>query len=198
LSHEGINILIFGDNFRVGGYFFMKKFCITFLLSGIIILTAFLCTTGTQTATTDYLRIHIRANSNDGEDQAVKYLVRDAVVEYLTPIVANATSKDMAMALMNENLSVIERVAESVLTENGFTYGAAAALTTENFPTRVYGEYTLEAGTYQALILNLGTGSGDNWWCVIYPPLCFAAPSGVNVVYKSKIKEIIDSWKNKQ
>ena len=59
----------------------------------------------------------------------------------------------------------------------------------------VAGEYTLEAGVYQALILALGTGTGDNWWCVVYPPLCFAGQPGDNVIYKSKIKEIIDRWK---
>lgn len=146
-------------------------------------------------ANTEYLRIHIRANSNGGEDQAVKYMVRDAVVEYLTPIAAEAETREEAMNLMNANLSGIERVAESVLREQGFTYGAKAVLKEEEFPTRVYGDYTLEAGVYQALILNLGTGAGDNWWCVIYPPLCFAGQPGENIVYKSKIKEIIDGWK---
>lgn len=178
----------------------MKKFCITFLLSGIIILSAlgFGAFGGAQSGNvnTEYLRIHIRANSNDGEDQAVKYMVRDAVVEYLTPVVANAVTRKDAMALMNENLTGIAETADRVLRENGFFYGARAELKEEEFPTRVYGEYTLEAGVYEALIVYLGTGTGDNWWCVVYPPLCFAGQPGENVVYKSKIKEIIENWKN--
>ena len=66
---------------------------------------------------------------------------------------------------------------------------------TEEFPTRIYGEYTLPAGEYTALIIELGEGAGDNWWCVIYPPLCFSSPSGGKIVYKSKIIEIIETWK---
>ena len=178
----------------------MKKFCITFLLSGIIILSAIgfgvFGHNGNVGKNTEYLRIHIRANSNGGEDQAVKYLVRDAVVEYLTPIVAEADTKERAMSLMNANLTGISKVADSVLKANGFYYGAKAELKDEEFPTRVYGEYTLEAGIYQSLIVYLGTGTGDNWWCVVYPPLCFAGQPGDNVVYKSKIKEIIDRWKS--
>ena len=79
--------------------------------------------------------------------------------------------------------------------EEGFSYGASAELETENFPTRVYGEYTLPAGEYSALIIRLGSGEGDNWWCVVYPPLCFAAVD-TDIVYKSKIKEIIENWAN--
>lgn len=182
----------------------MKKFCITFLLSGIIILSAIGFGTGilgsgsTANTNTEYLRIHIRANSNDGEDQAVKYMVRDAVVDYLTPFVAEAETKEEAMSLMNGQLSRIAQVADGVLRAHGFTYGARAELKDEEFPTRVYGEYTLEAGIYQALIVYLGSGMGDNWWCVVYPPLCFAGQPGENIVYKSKIKEIIDGWKSRR
>ena len=116
-------------------------------------------------------------------------------MKFLTPVVAEAETREAAIRLMNENLSGIERCADGVLRAHGFTYGAKAQVREEEFPTRVYGEYTLEAGVYQALILALGTGEGDNWWCVVYPPLCFAGQPGENVVYKSKIKEIIDEWK---
>ena len=88
----------------------MKKFCITFLMSGIIILSAIGFGTGifdsaSAAADTEYLRIHIRANSNSGEDQAVKYMVRDEVVKFLTPVVAEAETREAAIRLMNENLS---------------------------------------------------------------------------------------------
>ena len=102
----------------------MKKFCITFLLSGIIILSAIGFGTGilgsgsTANTNTEYLRIHIRANSNGGEDQAVKYMVRDAVVDYLTPFVAEAETKEEAMSLMNGQLSRIAQVADGL----GFEY----------------------------------------------------------------------------
>ncbi|MBQ8323109.1 MAG: stage II sporulation protein R [Clostridia bacterium] len=178
----------------------MKKLCIIFLTSIIISLTALgfsgaFSGTGNDFATAEYLRIHIRANSNAEDEQAVKYLVRDEIVAYLTPLVANYETKAEAVAGVKANLSAIERKAANVLKRNGFAYGASAEVRTESFPTRVYGEYTLPAGEYTSLIIELGGGTGDNWWCVVYPPLCFTNGQG-NVVYKSKIAEIIQSWKN--
>ncbi len=146
-----------------------------------------------QTENAAYLRVHIRANSNSEEDQAVKYWVRDKVVEYLTPVVADCETKEKAMAKIEGKLNEIARVADKTLRENGYEYGARASLRKEQFPTRVYENVTLEAGVYDALILELGTGAGDNWWCVVYPPLCFAGGNG-NIIYKSKIAEIIQNF----
>ena len=176
----------------------MKKFCIIFLTSIIISLTAFGfggCFSQSKD-TGEYLRIHIRADSNEESAQAVKYLVRDSVVDYLTPVVASCLDKQSAILSVESELTEIERVAEEVLTKNGYAYGAQAKVTRETFPTRVYGEYTLPAGEYTALVIALGEGKGDNWWCVVYPPLCFTGATGQNVVYKSKILEIIERWKN--
>ncbi len=179
----------------------MKNICIIFLLSIIISLTALgfsgaFAAPAAQTVVNDaYLRIHIRADSNEREAQAVKYEVRDGVVAYLTPLVAGYETRDEAIAGVEAHLRGIEAAAETVLKSRGFSYGATARLTTEAFPTRVYGEYTLPAGEYAALIIELGAGKGDNWWCVVYPPLCFSAASGKNIVYKSKILEIIQNWK---
>ncbi len=171
----------------------MKNFCIIFLTFIIISVTAVgfsgVSSQG-ESATGEYLRIHIRADSNDAEAQAVKYRVRDDVVEYLTPLVAEYEDKDAALKGISCRLGEISAVASDTLRKNGFFYGAVAELTTESFPTRIYGEYVLPAGEYSALVLRLGSGKGDNWWCVVYPPLCFAGESG-NVIYKSKIKEII-------
>ena len=178
----------------------MKNVCIIFLMSVIITITAF-GFTGTPTTQSggldEYLRIHIRADSNEDRAQAVKYLVRDEVVDYLTPFVATYETQSQATLGVKEQLVNIERVAREVLVRNGFDYGARASVKTESFPTRVYGEYTLPAGEYTALIIELGSGKGDNWWCVVYPPLCFAGrANGKNVLYKSKIAEIIQSWAN--
>ena len=178
----------------------MKNFCIIFLSLIIISLTALgfsgALSNGSENPSvhTEYLRIHIRADSNEGQAQAVKYKVRDRVVEYLTPIVADCQTKAEAVRKMKEALTDIEVVASSVLWENGFEYGASASIEEEMFPTRVYGEYILPAGVYSALILRLGSGEGDNWWCVVYPPLCFVGDENANVIYKSKIKEIIDRF----
>ncbi len=150
--------------------------------------------TNRTAADREYLRIHIRANSNEAADQSVKYLVRDAVVEYLTPIAAECTDKETAEQLIRSHLSGIESVADGVLQKNGFSYTAKASVRQEQFPTRVYGSVTLESGVYDALILELGTGEGDNWWCVIYPPLCFTATGGGKVEYRSRIYDIISEF----
>ena len=182
----------------------MKKFCIIFLLSIIISLTTLgfsgvidLKTENsegryeTSLLADQYLRIHIRADSNEAQAQAVKYYVRDELVEYLKPLVADCQKKEDAIKGIAAKLWEVEEIASSVLRERGFSYGASAEITKESFPTRVYGEYTLPAGEYTALIIRLGRGEGDNWWCVVYPPLCFAASSN-EVVYKSKLKEIFN------
>ncbi len=138
----------------------------------------------------DYLRIHIRANSNSDADQSVKYEVKAAVVEALTPLVSGARSKEQAEETISENLWLIDETSERVLRENGFYYGAKARLCDEQFPTRTYGDLTLESGVYDALIVDLGSGEGDNWWCVVFPPLCFVADGeGEDVTYKSLIVE---------
>ena len=181
----------------------MKNSCIIFLTLIIIILAAVggfaSQTSGAGTRNCDeYLRIHIRANSNSDEDQAVKYLVRDKVVEYLTPVVGECESKSEAIEKINEKVLEISQVASKTLCENGYFYGGKAKLREENFPTRVYEDVTLPTGVYDALIIELGEGKGDNWWCVVYPPLCFSGGKAAagNIVYKSKIAEVIKEWKN--
>ena len=187
----------------------MKKVCIIFLLSIIISLTVVgfsnnLPAWGSKNANGEgryalncenhYLRMHIRADSNEKEAQAVKYFVRDLLVEYLTPLVAEFDTVQKALGGVQGHLKEIAKVADEALKARGFAYGATAEVTVEYFPTRVYEDYTLPAGEYTALIVRLGKGEGDNWWCVVYPPLCFASPSGEQVIYKSKIKEIIDKF----
>ena len=175
----------------------MKKvIVISFLVALIAGLAIFFAGNAGENYSTDpanaesYLRVHIRANSNSAEDQEVKYKVRDEVVTYLTPIVAECATKEEAIKKIGENLDGAARVADETLKKYGYTYGARASIRREEFPTRVYKDATLAAGVYDALILELGTGKGDNWWCVVYPPLCFTG-GNANVIYKSKIAEII-------
>ena len=172
----------------------MKKTLI--LLFAVLILITGL--TFSAPPKTSYLRIHIRANSNEEFDQAVKYAVKESVVEFLTPVVAECKDISSAMKKVKENLSKIEKVADKMLKDNGANYTSLARIKNEQFPTRVYGALTLDSGYYDALIINLGSGTGDNWWCVVYPPLCFVE-SGTNYEYKSKIYQIInDFFENKE
>ena len=144
----------------------------------------------------DYLRIHIRANSNAEVDQLVKYKIKDAVVDALIPYVAECNSFEEVKIMIKEKLYLVDNVANTVLKQNGFNYEAKSKLAEEEFPTRSYNNFVLEAGYYDAIIVELGEAKGDNWWCVVYPPLCFTSSnSGSNVVYKSRIIDMIKNFK---
>ncbi len=170
-----------------------KKICllIVYIITVTVLFSA--CSIG---ANTEYLRIHVRANSNDEIDQNIKYEVKDVVVSFLTPIVAEIKTKEEAERVLCENLSKLKKEIDKFLKEKGFIYTSKVSLKNEKFPTRVYKNLTLEEGFYDALIVELGSGTGDNWWCVIYPPLCFTAEN--NLIYKSKIYEIINNFFNKR
>ena len=168
----------------------MKKFLIPVTILALCI-TALVALPLTACARSDEpIRIHIRADSDSDVDQAVKYVVRDAVVEYLTPLLSGARSRNEAYRLVKANAGYAESVAEDVLIKCGFDYGATARVSREQFPDRTYGDVFYPAGEYDALIIELGSGSGANWWCVAYPPLCFYGEDG-SVRYASIIAELI-------
>lgn len=175
----------------------MKKFIALAVVSLAVIATIyFVGTASFAQADTDYLRIHVRANSNEQIDQNVKYKVKDEVVRFITPYASKCTDKDKAIEIIGGILPEIEKVCDRVLKANGFTYTSKASVRAEEFPTRVYGDLTLESGIYDALIIELGSGTGDNWWCVIYPPLCFTSAT-TDVEYRSIIYDIINKFKNR-
>ena len=144
----------------------------------------------------DYLRIHIRANSNAEIDQEVKYLVKDEIVEFISPLIEDLDSKEKVVMVLQKNISQMKDAVDKRLLQNGFQYKSNIEIKEELFPTRYYGDYLLPSDYYDAIILNLGSGSGDNWWCVVYPPLCFVETENKNVVYKSKLWEIIKKFFN--
>lgn len=173
----------------------MKKILAGAFAVLVVVLTfIFVSNAGnTAQAGTDYLRIHVRANSNDKIDQNVKYIVKDEVVRFITPYAAQCTDKQKAMEVIGGILPEIEKVCDRVLKQQGFDYTSRASIRAEEFPTRVYGELTLEKGIYDALIIELGSGKGDNWWCVVYPPLCFTSGTA-SVQYRSAILDIINKF----
>lgn len=140
------------------------------------------------------LRIHIRADSNDADAQSVKLKVRDTLSEYLTDELIEMTDFDDAIARTGERLQNIEALADGVLRASGYDYGARAEIKREYFPARTYNGYVVDSGTYDALIVKLGSGKGDNWWCVVYPPLCYAQQGGGDIRYKSLINELIRKY----
>ena len=173
----------------------MKKICIVFGVLFILILTAAVTMREADPQASAYLRMHVRANSDSMEDQAVKYEVKDAIVQFLIPVAAECESKAEAINALEENLAAIEKVADEVLAKKGFSYRARARVCREKFPDRVYEGVTLQAGIYDALIVELGTGSGANWWCVVYPPLCFSGEAkGDTIRYRSRLLELIGNF----
>ena len=169
------------------------------LLISILILLAVLVSGQWTPSSSEVIRIHIRANSNLDSDQSVKYEVKDAVVRYMTPLIAHCSSRDEIYQTVSDNLTDIQTVADRVLRDRGLPYTSRARLTEEYFPYRAYSDdYALQEGVYDALIVELGSGDGDNWWCVLYPPLCFVPSSydGTDAIrYKSKILELIESFR---
>ncbi|MDI9462386.1 MAG: stage II sporulation protein R [Bacillota bacterium] len=122
------------------------------------------------------LRLHIRANSDSAGDQAVKYLVRNRVLAALEKHLLEAECQKAAVQKTAKLLPEIQAAAEAALAEAGCSYRARVILGNTKFPTRMYGNKIYRAGRYEALQIFLGEGRGKNWWCVLFPPLCFIAP----------------------
>lgn len=178
------------------------KWLISFALLVVVLVGICTCQVKStaQLDTSNLLRIHIRANSNECVDQNVKYKIKDAFVEFLTPLVANCQTKQEAITMIKQNSMALKTLADGILSSHNFNYKSNIKITKENFPTRVYDQYTVPSGIYDSIIVELGTGTGDNWWCVVYPPLCFTnfSTNSSNIVYKSKIMEIINKFFNKE
>ena len=176
----------------------MKKVIILSLVILSVFGYLFFFLHSNTTKNTEYLRIHIRANSNLTIDQNVKYEVKNALVDALYPIVAECTSKTQLMGKIEENKQNLEEVANNALHKANLNYNANIKLNSEFFPTRVYNNnITLLSGVYDALIVELGEAKGDNWWCIVYPPLCFMNINyGGNekITYKSRIVEQIKKF----
>ncbi len=119
------------------------------------------------------IRFHVVANSDSYEDQQVKLKVRDAVLEELSPALSHCADEKEAKSYLSEHQEDIRTIAEKVLAQEGYDYSAQTRLADEEFPTKAYGGVTLSAGTYHAQRIILGEGQGKNWWCVLFPPLCF-------------------------
>lgn len=163
---------------------------ITAVMLGIICVG---CVDNKPVSERELLRLHIRADSNDSLAQSIKLKVRDDIVEYLVESCGDAETFEEAYESISDRIDVLTVIADNRLRIEGAPYRATVKLTREYFPTRAYGKTIVESGYYDALIIELGSGKGDNWWCVIYPPLCYLDATD-DFVYKSKIKELIDKY----
>jgi stage II sporulation protein R len=143
------------------------------------------------------IRLHVLANSDTEGDQALKRKVRDAVLEYMTPYMQTSTDKTGAKKIILEHMPAIRSIAQQVVLENGYDYPVDVVLGDHQFPTKTYGNLSLPAGNYQALRILIGKAEGQNWWCVLFPPLCFVdVTSGTAVAQQTQ--KVVDDINSQQ
>lgn len=123
----------------------------------------------------DTLRLHILANSDSAADQALKIKVRDAVLSAMSENMGEAKTKQQAVGIAAESIALIEKTAAETIKNEGYNYPVRAYLTNMFFTTRYYSRFTMPAGEYDAIRIEIGSGQGHNWWCVMFPPLCLPA-----------------------
>ena len=123
------------------------------------------------------VRLHVLANSDSEEDQALKLTVRDAILAYTSPKVIDSASREEAIEILENELAEIEKIAERVVEEQGYAYPVEVTLTLEEYPTRNYESMSFPSGEYVSLRVLIGEAEGQNWWCVLFPPLCLSAAS---------------------
>ena len=172
-----------------------RIFVILILLSLFILISAISYVDAVSNNIADSVfRLHVIANSDSKEDQELKLKVRDELVLYMNIISKDSTSKQEAMQIANEHKEEFTQIAEKVIKENGYNYTVNVQIGKADFPTKYYGDITLPAGTYDALKVQIGEAKGQNWWYVMFPPLCFVDVSTGIVPDNSKqeLKQSLD------
>lgn len=141
----------------------------------------------------EVIRLHVIADSDRECDQELKLKVKDAVVERLRGELDEAESVEEARKIMKDNLGELEAVSQEVIEQNGFSYRARASLGQAVFPVKQYGDLVFPAGEYEALRIFLGRAEGKNWWCVMFPTLCFVdeTKQEITMENKEKFKEVL-------
>lgn len=136
----------------------------------------------------EIIRFHVIANSDSEEDQALKLKVRDEIIKYTSEKINKSSSLEEAREIILENQEEINEIARNVVKENGYDYSIDSTLSRENFPDKMYGDLIFPQGEYEAFRVLIGSASGQNWWCVMFPPLCFV----------DETKEAVDNNKTKE
>ena len=161
---------------------FLKRFFIVIILFSLFVFISALSYVNavSEDISNSVFRLHVIANSDSDEDQTLKYKVRDKVLEYMNEIAKDCTSKEEVINLAYEYQDEFKQIAENVIKENGYDYDVNIKIGNFEFPTKYYGDISLPAGYYDALRIEIGKAEGQNWWCVMFPPLCFVdVTSGV-------------------
>lgn len=160
---------------------------LTFLL---FIYTSICAISYAQNISTDIansvFRLHVIANSDSKEDQDLKYKVRDSLLKYMNEICKDCTSKEEAISIVKKNKENFKQIALTTINNEGYSYDVNINIGNFEFPTKHYGDISLPAGFYDALRIEIGEAKGQNWWCVMFPPLCFVDISSGVVPEESK------------
>lgn len=165
-----------------------KRILVLFLLLCLFIFISALSyvTAVSHDIADSVFRLHVIANSDSDEDQELKLKVRDELLLYMNELAKDCTSKEEVVKLAKEHEQEFKQIAEEVIQKNGFSYPVTIKIGTSDFPTKTYGDISLPSGTYDALRVQIGNAEGKNWWCVMFPPLCFVDVSSGVVPDESK------------
>ncbi|GKX64921.1 stage II sporulation protein R [Inconstantimicrobium mannanitabidum] len=141
------------------------------------------------------IRFHVIANSDTKEDQSLKLKVRDEILKYISPKLKNSSSIEESRKILKDNDNEIKKIAVNCIKSNGYNYTVKSTLGHENFPVKTYGNITLPQGNYEAYRVIIGSGKGQNWWCVMFPPLCFIDITKGQVSYdktENEMKKVLN------
>lgn len=170
-----------------------KKIILISLLIGLIVATGF--TTYNTKLYSDtihsgleqnLIRFHVIANSDSEADQQLKLKVRDKILEVIKPLLDKSTSVTESKQILLDNKDLIKQISEQIIAQESKNYNVNVNLQKSNFPTKKYGDIILPAGEYESLKVVIGEGEGKNWWCVMFPPLCFVDITHGTVPEESK------------
>lgn len=173
----------------------MKKVLI--VLSVLIIILVSNTTTDDLIIPDESIRVRVIANSNSATDQAIKKIVRDEISKEITVLLEDVTNIEDARQVIKDNIDAIDKRVKNVLLENNYNDKYAINYGYNFFPSKKYKGVVYKEGYYESVVVTLGNGDGNNWWCVLFPPLCLMETNQDNldeVEYKSFIKEIIDKY----
>ena len=176
----------------------MKKICvlagilIAFIITGIVVNVK--QQEMQQELAKEVFRFHVLANSDSKDDQDLKMQVKEAVIAYIKRELPESESVEMTKHFASTHTKELEEVALQVIQREGYDYPVSAKVTTCDFPDKTYGDITFPAGTYEALRIEIGKAQGQNWWCVLYPNLCFidAVHAVVPKEGKDKLKQVLE------
>ena len=160
----------------------MKKYLFLLIVSVLfLLLSAYSYVNAVSNNLADSVfRLHVIANSDSKEDQELKYKVRDSLIEYMNTLTNEMNSKEEVIEIAKSHLEDFKEIAQNVVKENGYNYDVNVEIGNFSFPTKTYGDISFPAGFYDALKVEIGKAEGQNWWCVMFPPLCFVdVTSGV-------------------